>query len=87
MKTPPSDAGWRKGDVIRNSAPSPGEPFGWVCAGLDPTTQKPGWMAFGRIGSPEITPWPNGGKVIGSESAVDGASRQFVKKRPDRMDP
>lgn len=46
---PPSDAGWRKGDVIRNVTPSAGQPFGWVCVGQDATTSRPKWMAFGRF--------------------------------------
>lgn len=47
---PPSDEGWRKGDAIRNVAPSEGEPFGWLCVGHDAMTLKPKWRAFGRIG-------------------------------------
>jgi hypothetical protein len=51
MTEPPSDAGWRKGDVIRNAAPALGQPFGWVCVGHEATTSRPKWMAFAQIGA------------------------------------
>lgn len=44
--TPPSSGTWSNGDVVWNSAPSPGGFIGWVCV----TAGTPGtWKGFGAI--------------------------------------
>ena len=43
---PPADGEWRRGDVVWNTAPTPGGPVGWMCI----RSGSPGdWSAMGRL--------------------------------------
>ncbi|MBX3595223.1 hypothetical protein [Sphingomonas sp.] len=42
---PPTSETWAVGDLVTNTAPSSGQPIGWVCVSAAPTT----WKAFGTI--------------------------------------
>src|SRR5262249_14869717 len=47
---PPSAASgaWKKGAIVLNPEPNPGEPVGWVCAGATGSSSC-SWTRFGKI--------------------------------------